>query len=327
MTLYSKIMKKRNKWLSLVFALIALSSCDDVLEEDISGDQVDIIAPKDMDIVEGNTVQFLWNPLEGADSYTLQVYTSSTLELDTIVSTTPYTYILNSDTYQWRIKAENNAYQTQYTFPQSFEVVTSLDLSNQTVVLNNPSNNLYTNNTDIIFTWDNLPAATTYTFELLKVSGSGTTTIFIQNDLTQTSLQIDSTVLSVDAEYQWRVKGVNETSETTFSTRTFYIDTVDPPSPTLLTPTFEEEFNINDVVTFSWDFPNDPGTIDSAITSYYDISLDENFSNIVESGNSVITNFNFTFDTAGTYYWRVRGEDDAGNIGAYNLNGKFIINE
>ncbi|MAY21695.1 MAG: hypothetical protein CMC74_02845 [Flavobacteriaceae bacterium] len=322
-------MKKKNN-LRFLFATVSLFffvSCEDILEEDISGDFVNTIFPKEGDTVEGNTVQFLWNSLEGAESYTLQVYSNTSLVLDTTVTTSNYEGTFTSSLYEWRIKAENNGYETQYTFPESFEVITSLDLTNQSVILTNPSEGLYTNNASIIYAWEALVAAETYTFELLKTETSGTTLVYLEEGLTTTSLSLDATVMDQDAAYSWRVKAVNATSETSFSSRNLYLDTVDPSTPSLVSPLFEEEFLLSDNIAFSWNFPNDTGAVNSTITSYYEIASDESFTNVIESGNSVATNFDYTFSSIGTYYWRVRGEDDAGNIGAYNSNGKLIVNE
>lgn len=320
-------MKEKIKYLLGLILMIVLFSCDDVFEEDISDDILVIINPQDGDIIEGNTVQFLWNMLEGVDDYTIQVYSTNTLVLDTVVTSPPFVDVLNSGLYEWRIKGQNNGYETQYNFPAAFEVMSSNDLTNQTVVLNNPSNEVYTNDTSLIFTWSAVPSALTYSFELLKETTSGSTVVYLDEELTTTSIELDNTTLSEDAEYQWKVKAVNATTETSYFSRTFFLDTEDPSSPSLVSPQFEEEFVLADTIAFSWDFGVDPGPIDSTITSFYDIASDASFTTIVESGSSINTLFNFTFANTGTYFWRVRGEDEAGNIGAFNQNGKLIVNE
>lgn len=320
-------MRKNIKYIFAIALGVMFYSCSDVFEEDISDDIITIIKPQDGDVIEGNTIQFLWNTINGADNYNIQVYNSNFLLIDSTVTSPPFHFTLNTGIYEWRIKGENFAYQTQYTIPASFEMITSEDLTNQLVVLNSPTDNVYTNNPSIIFTWSALESATNYTFELVKVTTTGNITIFLQEEILTTSITIDNTIISEDAEYIWKVKAVNESSETTFSSRTSFIDTVAPSTPTLLTPEFEEEFVVGEEVLFSWNFGEDGGVINSPISSVYDISSDDGFVTIIESGNLTITNFNFIFNNSGTYYWRVRGEDEAGNIGAYNLNGKLIINE
>ena len=321
---FFKIMRK-SRILPVIILLILFVSCDDIIENNISEDTITIISPTNGEVINGNTVQFLWNSLSGANDYTLQLYKDNFLVLDSIVEFPPFEYVLNTGEYQWRIKGSNDAYETDFTFPETFEVTTSQDLSNQTIVLSSPTDNLFTNNTSIIFTWDNLENATSYTFELLQITPSGSVTIFLQENITSNSLSLDNNTIIEDAQYLWRVKGVNETSETNFSERTFYIDTVVPPTPSLLTPQFDEIFNTGEPIDFLWDFGNDPGVVDSQIISFYDIATDKNFVNIVENGNSTVTNITLNFNNTGIYYWRVKGEDQAGNIGSYNLNGKFNI--
>lgn len=320
-------MKKNNSYFFALLIGISFFSCDDILEEDISDDQIIIISPLDGTTIDGNTVPFNWNELDGTNDYVLQVYSNSILVIDSTITSSPLNLVLNENTYEWRIKGRNDAYETQYNFPVSFEVVASLDLANQTVLLNNPTDNLYTNASSLIFTWTGIESADSYTFELEKVNGSGNTTVFFQEDILSTTMTIDNSVIDQDAEYLWKVKAVNTSSETIFSTRSFFIDTVVPPTPSLLTPSLGEEFLVDESISFTWDFGLDPGEIDSIITSVYEVATDDSFITIIESGAIIATNFNAIFTNVGTYYWRVRGEDEAGNIGAYNLNGNFIVNE
>lgn len=320
-------MKRNNSIFLLALIFFALIACDDILEKDISDMQITVISPNEGDTIAGNTVQFLWNTIEGANNYNIQVYKENLLVMDTLVGAPPFVNNLQSDSYQWRIKGENEAYETQYNFPVHFEVVSSSDLTNQAVQLTSPSNNIYTNETTIIFTWGEVPSATSYTFEILRESSSGTVTVDLQENIIETTVMVNENVLDRDAEYIWRVKAMNDNSQTSFFSRIFFIDTVAPPVPSLLSPDFEEEFQLTDIITFNWDFGNDPGIIDSTINSSYEIASDPSFSNVIESGISFPTTFNYTFSNGGTYYWRVKGEDAAGNIGTFNSNGKLIVNE
>lgn len=317
------------KLLTLTLISLLVLSCDDVLEEDITNDLVTVINPLDGDVVTGNTVQFLWNSVDGADDYAIQVYNGGVVLIDSVVASPPFSVNLLSDTYQWRVKGQNFAYETPFSFPQEFEVVSSDDLTNELVSLSSPTDEFYTNQNSVIFSWDAVANATRYEFELIKVTGGGEATIFVQDDLTSTTISQDNTVLDEDAEYRWQVRAFNDdnATQTVFSSRTFFIDTVIPNLPNLLTPAFEEEFLVDDSIAFTWNFGSDTGAVTSPITSTYEVASDESFSTIVLSGSTSLTSFAASFDAAGTYFWRVRGEDQAGNIGTYNLNGKFIVNE
>lgn len=320
-------MKRTNKKIPvLIILLTACISCDDIFEKDITNNMITVISPQEGSVVEGNTVQFLWNTIEGAKDYRIQVH-DDTLILDTLVSSPPFSYVMDSGNYQWRIRGENFAYQTAYTFPVSFKMVPTSDLTNQTLILLSPSNYLYTNNTTIVFLWEALNNAENYVFELSKATGSGTVTVYLEENITTTTLQLDGNVITEDAHYIWSVKAVNPYSSTAFFSRNLYIDTVPPAMPVLMTPEFEEEFNAGDTIDFLWDFGTDTGNITSPITSYYEVATDTSFVNIIYNGYSEDTGISLVFNNNSVYYWRVRGEDQAGNIGTYNQTGKFIVNE
>ncbi|MHA7843216.1 MAG: fibronectin type III domain-containing protein [Winogradskyella sp.] len=106
----------------LVIVLFAiLYNCEELIEvEDISSETVNILAPTDNTTLNNTTVNFSWHPLEFAESYQLQVTfpdfnNAQVIVEDTLLSTTSYTKILDQGSYQWRIKAINFAYETQYT--------------------------------------------------------------------------------------------------------------------------------------------------------------------------------------------------------------------
>src|SRR5690606_40883285 len=90
-------------------AILLLTNCDDIFEEDISDDTMIILSPKKGDVITGNTVTFMWNALEGADNYNVQVSRANTLEiiLDSLVGNTSLTVPFPSGEFEWRVRAEN----------------------------------------------------------------------------------------------------------------------------------------------------------------------------------------------------------------------------
>ncbi len=320
---------KKINTLAFLIVFVGFSACEDVLEEDITNDQINLVSPLEGDTIQGNTVQFLWFSLEGADSYNVQVYQDARIVIDSVVNSALLSLLLPSDEYMWRVKGENFAYETAFTFPQEFNVESTNDLTAQVIELISPSDDLYTNDTSIIFNWTAIEFASHYEFALIKVTTSGESIVYESEPLTTTSLSLDDSVLSEDAVYKWEVFAVNTDNETqtTASTRTFSIDTVVPSVPSLLTPTFEQEFVVDELISFSWNYASDSGPVVSTVTSIYEVASDKSFTNVVLNGDTEGTSFSQEFTAIGTYYWRVRGEDLAGNIGGYNLNGKFIVNE
>ena len=115
--------------------LIALVGCDDVLEEDITDDNITITAPLNETTVVSNAVTFQWNSNSGSEDYRVQVNdASNVMVVDSLVPANSFTYPLSPGVYSWRVRGENFAYQTAYTFPVSFTMEASEDMTNQTVV-------------------------------------------------------------------------------------------------------------------------------------------------------------------------------------------------
>ncbi|TGV01064.1 fibronectin type III domain-containing protein [Flavivirga rizhaonensis] len=319
-------MKKLNNVTLLLILLFISFGCDDILEEDITDDIVQIISPREGATIEGNTAQFLWQSIEGADGYRVQIIGSNQRqEVDSLVTVLNFTYNLDPGDYQWRIKAENFAYETDYTFPINFEMRPSDDLSNQSVVLQTPTENLYTNNKNIIFTWESLSNADTYTYVLAKKTG-GEQTIFEQPDIIKTSFNIDPDKIDEDAEYIWKVKAFNTTSNTStpFSEHILFIDTVIPNQPTLSEP-LDEAKVVPSSITFNWTNGADSGIIKSAITNTLEISTDSNFNTVIHSAKTTNNSAIYEFTTSNTYYWRVKAIDAATNESDYSIVRSIIV--
>ncbi|HET8885630.1 MAG TPA: hypothetical protein VFM70_04665 [Salinimicrobium sp.] len=114
-----------------IFAVLAfpfLCSCEEVVfVDDISEEQVELIAPADDVIFNTTEINFYWEEVPAVDNYKLQIATPSFSEAmeiveDTLVTSQNYTGTLNSGNYEWRVKAVNSEYQTEFT-TYSFVIV------------------------------------------------------------------------------------------------------------------------------------------------------------------------------------------------------------
>ncbi|PKP11184.1 MAG: hypothetical protein CVU08_12785 [Bacteroidetes bacterium HGW-Bacteroidetes-3] len=309
-------MKKSNNTLLALLLVFLAFACDDIFEEDISNDILQIISPIEGETIQGNTVQFSWQNLDGADGYRIQVINANHIyEVDSLVSVSTLVYILNPGEYQWRIRAENFAYTSPYTFPVNFTIVISDDLSDQTVALHTPSDNFYTNNTNIIFTWNEIISADYYNIEIIK-KFNGQQTVFQQSAITVTNLNIDPNTFDEDAEYIWKIKALNSISETTYSERSVFIDRVIPSQPLLVSPLDQETEST--AINFNWTNGVDLGNVKSVITNKIDIATDIDFNSIIHSANTTNNTYQFEFDTVGTYFWRIKAIDAATNESDYS---------
>lgn len=319
---------KKNKIIAVLgwVTLITFTSCDTFLEEDISNDKILPISPVQGDEIEGNTINFQWSFVEDTDAYRVQVLSdipNTGNVLDSLLQTTSLQINLPSGNYSWRARGENFAYVTPFFDPTDFSVIFSDNLASQNVILTTPSDDLFTNNTSLTFTWESLEAANSYDFELLR-NLNGIITV-IQENTELNSIQIDSNIYDEDAQYIWRVKAINNESQTAYSERSIFIDRSIPGAPTLISPIQNTIFETN-IIDFDWLIGSDTGNVQSERNSVVEFSELEDFETIIDTIIVTASEVSFTFNNSGIIYWRVVTKDIAGNTSAYSETWSFMIN-
>ncbi|MBF4485848.1 hypothetical protein [Flavobacterium sp. CSZ] len=317
-------MKTINKIILISLAILTYS-CEDILEEDITNDIVQIISPAKDTKIESNVVSFKWNSLKGADKYRIQVFTTDqVLLLDSLTTKANLTLPLNAGNYLWRVRAENYAYQSTYSFPSNFSTTIPDDLTNQQVILSSPDNDKFVNFINVTLNWIPLNKATSYSVKVVKTSTGEE--VFSKNDLTDNSVMLDKPTLE-DGNYEWRIKAKNTDSETKqYSARKFNIDTTSPNQPKNTLPADNSTQSVNTAVTYTWSIPADVGLAKSPISYVVEFASDVTFNSIVDTINSNATTLQYTSTTKGVYYWRVKAIDGAGNIGTNSTGYKFTVN-
>jgi hypothetical protein len=317
-------MKTINKIILIALSVLTYS-CEDILEEDISSDTVQILSPANDSKIESNVVGFKWNALKGANKYRVQVYQSDqVLILDSLTTKTSITLPLDAGNYMWRVRGENYAYESIYSFPSNFSTIIPDDLTNQQVILSSPENDKFVNFINVSLNWEVLNNATSYSVKVVNtVTGEE---VFSQAGLTDTSVKLPLTTLA-DGTYEWRLKAKNAESETKqYSARKFNMDTTKPNQPKNTLPADNSTQSLNTSVSFFWSIPADIGSAKSPVSYIVEFASDADFNTIIEPQNSNSTTLQKTFTTAGIYYWRVRAIDGAGNIGTNSTGFKFTVN-
>jgi len=313
----------KNRILIVLIILMSLCSCDDIFEEDISGQKVTQIFPKENNVIQTSVVPFQWTDVKDASSFRLQIALESGLfVLDTLVNAISFDQNLENSEYKWRVRAENFAYQTTFTDFISFSVTPPTDLSEEQILLSSPNDNVFLNTKTILFNWEGIEKATSYEFNVVKVANGAESVIFTRKDIADTQFQITPTELVDDGIYKWNVKAFNSdnSTETKEFVRNFSLDTQAPPKPQLSMPTADQEFNSGDAFS-------DTGEVQSTISSTIEIASDKDFSTIVKTENVTELSYKFTTTTTGEFYWRVKGNDVAGNAGENSdIEIKFVVN-
>lgn len=105
----------------LILLIFVTFSCDDILEiDDISKENIILLAPANGVSIFNDQVSFSWEAVEEADEYQLQVAKPSFEEAieiiaDTTLSQRTYTQSFEIGDYEWRVRALNSGYKSKYT--------------------------------------------------------------------------------------------------------------------------------------------------------------------------------------------------------------------
>lgn len=316
-----KIFGKHKLVAALLLALGAttLASCEDIIEPNLTDQNLILLSPPNFNVVEQFEVQFIWEELEDADEYQLQIVHPdfSFIEryvMDTTISDHMFTVQLSPDDYQWRVRAKNGASETDW-FTWNVTVDSISSLSNQTLVLLSPSNGFISNEVATTFEWDALAAADDYEFELRDNAGN-----LLLNPVITTYDTVNLTLS--EADYEWAVRARNTTSNTLYYSRTLRVDTTAPGTPILSAPA-NGTSTANAPILFSWNRPADLGANPTTITDSLFIHADT-FSTAsfmyATSGTSATDSIG-----TGTWYWRVGSNDEANNLSDYSNWNTLII--
>lgn len=115
------------KFLIILFGLLITYGCEEVFEvDDITAEQVQLLAPTSGTTVTDSIVRFNWESVLYANAYEVQVATPNfdnaiQIVLDTLL-VVDSTYVgnriiktLQDSEYEWRVRASNSGYQTPFT--------------------------------------------------------------------------------------------------------------------------------------------------------------------------------------------------------------------
>jgi hypothetical protein len=290
-------MNNRYLYFSIVFTLI-LQSCSEFISRDITGETVVTLTPADGDTVSSYAQLFWWEEIEGAEEYHLQVVKPSfgniqQLLLDTTIEFNKFSFSLHPGTYQWRVRALNNAGYTAYTL-STLTVDSIHDLTSQTVQLISPANNSTSTDLTQTFTWYSMPFADSYTFQVLTGNNS---TIHIDPNITSDSITYTFTNYG---NYKWRVWASNSTSVSYYGE---YNISILPAVSAPLTPASGDTISSTSI-NMSWTRPAGGNIIADSLI----IAKDQSFTDIVHSGLHTGTSYTFTAAQGQGYFWKLRSK-------------------
>jgi len=182
-------------------------------------------------------------------------------------------------------------------------------------ILKSPRNNVVINGTTLTFWWTTVKGGENYEIEIATDNTFATIT---ESEVVSGSPYAVASPLS-DGKYFWRVRAhdiINQPG-TWSSARTFTIDTTGPAAPTLSSPA--DNASTRRTLSFKW------LRVPTAVT--YEFQYDNN-ADFSSPTYSVTVRGTFRRPPAmknGTYYWRVRAKDAAGNWSAWSVPSTINI--
>jgi len=145
----------------------------DIDTASLNGQTVQLVAPTNGRLINTAPLTLQWQPLFGAKQYRLQLdssnFSGSAPILEQVLPGTSYTLSLANDAvYQWRVKAENDTAQSQYSAVFSF----TLDRTAPAVpTLSTPANNTDKVDLPVTLQWTAAAGASGYKLYVYKSDG------------------------------------------------------------------------------------------------------------------------------------------------------------
>lgn len=217
---------KATLWMALVSLIVF--QCDDIVEEDISDDEVFLFAPADGVEVDSGSVTFVWDFLDGASNYRLLVVSPdfdapANVYADTLLADNKFTVTLDKPgTYAWGISASNSAYATPF-FVNNFTIAEGqrdTDISDQVVTYISPAAGVTAAPGNVVFLWEALAGARNYRVQIVSPTFDAISDIVFDSVTTddRVSVALDS------GQYEWQVLGINNSSQTERVSRKLLVD-------------------------------------------------------------------------------------------------------
>ncbi|MFA5795456.1 MAG: DUF2341 domain-containing protein, partial [Candidatus Brocadiia bacterium] len=260
------------------------------------------VSPADASIGQSVSTSVFWSLSQYAESYQLQVATSSgftNIILDqSNIAVTSYSLsgLTVLTTYYWRVRSTNLAGTTAWSSTYSFTTTISPP------TLTAPGNNAFgiPNNPTLSWTYS-LPDTT---YRLQVSTGSDFQAIIIdQSAITTTSYQ--ATNLNNSTVYYWRVKAINTSGTSDWSGA--WLLNIIVGNPAVVVPA-NNAYGVSTSPSLSWTAPN-------GATAYrLQLATDDGFNDVIlDQSGIAVTSFPVSgLSTWTTYYWRLMASNSGG---------------
>ena len=280
-----------------------------------------LISPEDNRTDNVMTKTFTWTQPEPNATYRLQICTAPSFDPpyfhdNSSIAENSYTFTFTAGgTYYWRVCARDAA-GNWGDWPENFKL--ALTAPPGAPSLSSPENGLLENDNTPRFAW---VAGLNAENHRLLVDNDTDFSSPVENRLFTTEFSYTPAAENSlpDDNYSWKVVGIGEWGETSSSVWTFTVDTTPPSAPELVSPT--NGLHVDNTPVFDWS--------DVADANRYGILADNDADFLfpaISADNVSLSAYTPTITLEnGTYSWKVRAYDNAGNAGPFSSTWTFVV--
>ncbi|MDX9760386.1 MAG: FlgD immunoglobulin-like domain containing protein [Bacteroidota bacterium] len=264
--------------------------------------------------------EFVWNPVDGASTYRIQVTRDSAFSfgvaLDTVLSDTRLTARLShfGTRHFWRVRAEAPSVTSSWSEVREF--TTEERVLGIVRLLTPADGSLLDGTAPLAFTWEAVEGATAYEFDIQELQSGKT--VYNKSVVGATELIVRDLVLRQETPYRWRVRAEADDGIGGWSdAREFQLRPAPPERIVLLAPNDAASVDPRNV-RLQWEEEPNAGMY------FVQVSTAADFSSLTwETSVSVTEAAPRDLITGTRYFWRVRGINGAG-LGPWSLTRSFI---
>ncbi len=276
------------------------------------------------------TLDLIWSKVPQIGTYRLQVATDDKFTTGSIVRDIPdiyavYYQIANlqpTKKYFWRANASSTFWGTS-DWSTIWNFSTGIDDPGIPVLIA-PENNSERNPINVLFKWKQTSGADAYQLQVSTTPQFGQKDIVFEKEDVYATEYLLAGVLENDMVYYWRVAAINEGGMSPYSAVWQFktIPLVPQGKPILIAPS-NGLTGLPSDITFSW------RPLEGAL--YYDLQISKfpQFDGVpLVINDSLITDTRITifgFQQGETYYWRVRGNNEAGKGALWSDVWKYTV--
>lgn len=203
----------------IVLGFVINWSCSDVFVEDLEGKTVEIVSPQDSAVSDAATQLFIWKEMEDVLRYRIQIARPNFKNVKEFIDTTTtdlvFEIVLDEGDYEWKIRAENESTESDYTTGRRLFVEPTSDLSNFKPTLTSPVGSVQLTSYTVTFNWEGHPSATEYEIYIESTDKSWATNPPIEviaTDPPSHTFTIPSDGEVTKFDFTWNVKVKNPVS-------------------------------------------------------------------------------------------------------------------